>query len=73
MMVTEGLLRHLTIPWKPLCQVMAVLGCACPSGGVPESQDSGAARAKEGIWVQLALHKPRKRHGVWAGEIAQSV
>lgn len=25
-MVTEGLLRRLTIPWKLLCQVMAVLG-----------------------------------------------
>lgn len=48
-------------------------GCAWPSGRAPESQASRAARAKEGIWVQLALHKPRKKYGIWAGEMTQSV
>lgn len=61
-MVTERLLRQLTVPWKLLCQVMAVLGCL---GESLKARDSGAARAKEGIWVQLALHGTRKKHGVW--------
>lgn len=63
MMVTEGLLGHLTIPWKLICQVMAVLGCL---GESLKARDSRAARAKETIWVQLALHRTRKKkHSVW--------
>lgn len=62
-MATDGLLRHLTIPWNLLCQVTAELGCP---GESLKALDSRAARAKEGIWVQLALHMTRKKeHGVW--------
>lgn len=55
-MATAGLLKHLTIPWNLLCQVMAELGCP---GESLKALDSRAARAKEGIWVQLALHMTR--------------
>lgn len=62
-MVTDGLLQHLTIPWDLLCQMMVELGCL---GESLKALDSRAARAKEGSWVQLALHMTRKRkHGVW--------
>lgn len=61
-MATAGLLRHLTIPWNLLCQVMAELGCL---GESLKALVSRAARAKEGIWVQLALHMTRKKKKVW--------
>lgn len=72
MMATAGLLKHLTIPWNLLCQVMAELGCP---GESLKALVSRAARAKEGIWVQLALHMTRKKKSMvsGAGEIAQSV
>lgn len=60
---TGRLLRLLTISWNLLCQVMAELGCP---GESLKALDSRAARAKESIWVQLALHMTRKKkHGVW--------
>lgn len=58
----RGALRHLTIPWNLLCQVMAKLSFP---GESLKALDSRAARAKEGVWVQLARHMTRKKHGVW--------